>query len=240
MTQSNRARPDGDFASKLRPLGQLPVAVFFDLDGTVADSATDLSLPINLMRVERGLTPLPLKELRPFASMGARGLIGKGLGIAKEDERFPALRDEFLARYEAAMCVHTCLFDGMAEVLDALDAAACKWGIVSNKVERYVRPILSQLNLLNRSVATVGGDTAGAAKPDPAPLFHATRLAGVDPRCCVYVGDDERDIVAGRAAGMLTVAAAYGYCGEHESPEQWGATVTIQSPIELKLLLGLA
>ena len=239
MTLLNANVPPGDVILKLRPMGQMPVAVFFDLDGTVADSATDLSLPINEMRVERGMPPLPLKDLRPFASMGARGLIGKGFGIAKEDERFPALRDEFLARYEAAICVHTRLFDGMAEVLDALDAAACRWGIVSNKVEHYVRPILSQLRLLSRSVATVGGDTAGAAKPDPAPLFYAARVAGVDPRSCIYVGDDERDVVAGRAAGMLTVAAAYGYCGEHESPEQWGATVTIQSPIELKSLLGL-
>jgi N-acetyl-D-muramate 6-phosphate phosphatase len=224
---------------KLRPFDKMPAAVFFDLDGTVADSATDLSLPINDMRAERGLPALALIDLRPFASMGARGLIGKGFGIAKEDDRFAALRDEFLARYEAAMCVHTRVFDGMAEVLDALDAADCKWGIVSNKVERYVRPILSQLGLLSRSVATVGGDTAGAAKPDPAPLFYAARIAEVDPRQCIYVGDDERDIQAGRAAGMLTVAAAYGYCGAHEVPEHWGATLTIQLPIELKSLLGL-
>jgi N-acetyl-D-muramate 6-phosphate phosphatase len=225
--------------SKLRPTGEMPLAVFFDLDGTVADSATDLSVPINDMRVERGLPVLALTELRPFASMGARGLIGKGFGIAKEDARFPALRDEFLSRYEAAMCVHTKLFDGISEVLDALDAAACKWGIVSNKVERYVRPILAHLELLSRSVATVGGDTAGAAKPDPAPLYYAARIANVDPRRCIYVGDDERDVEAGRAAGMLTVAAAYGYCGAHDSPSNWGATITIQSPIELKSWLGL-
>ena len=113
-----------------------PHAVFFDLDGTLADTAADLAAPVNAMRVERGLEPLPLGALRPFASMGARGLIGRGLGVAKEDPGFEALRDEFLRRYEAAMVVHTRLFDGMAEVLDALEGAGIAWGVVSNKVER--------------------------------------------------------------------------------------------------------
>lgn len=223
----------------LRPRGAEPQAVFFDLDGTLADTATDLSIPINAMRADRSLPPLPLADLRPFASMGARGLIAKGFGIDREDARFAAMRDEFLARYEAGICVQTRVFDGMHTVLDALEARGIAWGVVSNKVEKYVRPILIALNLLERSRAVVGGDTAGAAKPDPAPLFYATRVAGVHPAHCVYVGDDERDVQAGKAAGMLTVAAAYGYCGADDPPHAWGATATIDSPSELVALLGL-
>ena len=216
-----------------------PHAVFFDLDGTLADTAADLAAPVNAMRIERGLEPLPLGALRPFASMGARGLIGRGLGVAKEDPGFEALRDEFLRRYEAEMVVHTRLFDGMTEVLDALEDAGIAWGVVSNKVERYVRPILSALGLLGRSATAIGGDTTAFAKPHPEPLLHAARLARVAPGACVYVGDDLRDVVAGRAAGMRTVAAAYGFCGEEDPPHAWGADALIAHPAELRAVLGL-
>ena len=216
-----------------------PAAVFFDLDGTLADTAADLAAPVNAMRVERGLAPLPLDLLRPFASMGARGLIGRGLGVQREDAAFEPLRVEFLQRYEAAMVVHTRLFDGMPAVLDALDAAGVRWGVVSNKVERYVRPIVEALGLSRRSAVAIGGDTTPHAKPHPEPLLHAARLTGIAPGACVYVGDDLRDVEAGRAAGMRTVAAAYGYCGEHEPPHRWGADALIEHPGELHRLLGL-
>ncbi len=216
-----------------------PAAIFFDLDGTLADTAADLAAPVNRMRVERGLEPLPLEDLRPFASMGARGLIGRGLGVEREHPDFEALKDDFLARYEAAMVVHTRVFDGLPEMLDALDARGIAWGVVSNKVERYVRPILARLGLLERSVSAVGGDTTGFAKPHPEPLLHAARLARVDPARCVYVGDDERDVQAGRAAGMRTVAAAYGYCGDASPPHTWGADhLAATSPILARLLLA--
>jgi phosphoglycolate phosphatase len=216
-----------------------PRAVFFDLDGTLADTAADLAAPVNAMRVERGLAPLPLDALRPFASMGARGLIGRGLGVQREDPGFEALRIDFLARYEAAMVVHTRLFEGMPAVLDALDAAGVRWGVVSNKVERYVRPILAALGVLGRSATAIGGDTTPFAKPHPEPLLHASRLARVAPADCVYVGDDRRDVEAGQAAGMLTVAAAYGFCGADEPPAQWGADALIAHPSELRSLLRL-
>jgi 2-phosphoglycolate phosphatase len=220
-------------------LASPPRAVFFDLDGTLADTAADLAAPVNAMRVERGLEPLPLDALRPFASMGARGLIGRGLGVAKEDPGFEPLRLEFLRRYEAAMVVHTRLFDGMPEVLDALERAGVAWGVVSNKVERYVRPILAELGVLGRAATAIGGDTTAFAKPHPEPLFHAARLADVAPAECVYVGDDLRDVEAGRAAGMLTVAAAYGFCGEADPPHAWGADALIAHPTELHALLRL-
>ena len=221
------------------PLDAPPHAVFFDLDGTLADTAADLAAPVNAMRIERGLPALPLDALRPFASMGARGLIGRGLGVERDAPEFEALKADFLRRYEAAMVVHTRLFEGMTEVLAALDRAGVRWGVVSNKVERYVRPILAELGLLGRAATAIGGDTTPHAKPHPEPLRHAARLAGVEAARCVYVGDDLRDVEAGRAAGMLTVAAAYGYCGDAHPPRLWDADALIEHPSQLHPLLGL-
>jgi 2-phosphoglycolate phosphatase len=216
-----------------------PKAVFFDLDGTLADTAEDLAAPVNAMRVERGMAPMALELLRPYASMGARGLILRGLGVEREAPEFESLRLEFLQRYEQAMCVRTRLFDGMAEVLEALDAAGLPWGVVSNKVERYVRPIMASLGVLSRSATAIGGDTTAFAKPHPEPLLHAARLTAVEPSRCIYIGDDLRDVEAGRAAGMATVAAAYGFCGEESPPRSWGADALIDRPLDLITVLAL-
>src|SRR5690606_20462876 len=218
--------------------GHKPRAVLFDLDGTLADTAADLAAAINTMRIARGQAPMPVAELRGHASAGARGLVGKGFGVGPDEPGFPPLRDEFLANYEAAMLVHTRLFDGMAEVLDAIEGAGMRWGVVSNKIERYVRPIIAGLGLASRCGCTVGGDTTPMRKPDPAPLLLGAKLVGIAPADCIYVGDDHRDVIAGRAAGMRTIAAAYGYCSEGIPPQQWGADHLVESVPELLRFLA--
>jgi phosphoglycolate phosphatase len=221
------------------PLLHRPRAVFFDLDGTLADTADDLAAPVNAMRAQRGQAPLPVADLRPFASTGARGLIAKGLDVGKDDSGYEALRLEFLERYEQNIVVHTRLFEGMAGLLERLEAEGVQWGVVSNKIERYVRIILERLGLTGRSVVAYGGDSAARPKPHPDLLLLALQTTGLRGGDCVYVGDDLRDVVAGRAAGMKTVAAAYGYCGDAEGPETWGADALIRHPGELAALLGL-
>jgi len=208
-------------------------AIFFDLDGTLADTAPDLAAAANRLVIERGMPPVAYEKLRPVASHGARGLIGAAFGKRPEDPEFPALRDTFLDYYEADIAVHTRLFDGMDEVLARLDAEGILWGIVTNKIARFTVPLVNAIGLTPRASAVVSGDTTPHAKPHPAPLLHAAELSGVAPARCVYVGDDLRDIQAGRAAGMKTVAAAYGYCGEDDPPESWGADYLIRHPAEL-------
>jgi N-acetyl-D-muramate 6-phosphate phosphatase len=221
----------------MRKFGFKPQGILFDLDGTLADTGADLAAPVNAMRVERGLAPLPLQDLKPYASAGARGLIGKGLGVGKDAPEFEALKNDFLARYERDMMVHTHIYDGFTEVLLKLAAEEITWGVVSNKIERYVRPIMHALGLAHRSACIVGGDTSGFAKPHPEPLLYGCREANIDPKLSVYVGDDLRDIQAGRAAGMITIAAAYGFCGDELPPSEWGADFVIFHPRELISLL---
>jgi phosphoglycolate phosphatase len=207
--------------------------VLFDLDGTLADTAPDLAAAANRQRTQRGLPALPYAELRPLASHGARGLIGRALGVGPEDPSFAALRTEFLDFYEHALCVHTRLFDGMAQALVALESAGLRWGIVTNKPARYTDPLVERLGLAQRAAVVVSGDTTAHAKPHPAPIEHALAHCGVSPERAVYVGDDLRDIEAGRAARTRTVAARYGYLGAGLPVEHWGADEIITTPGEL-------
>ena len=207
--------------------------IWFDLDGTLVDSARDLAMPIHEMRRLRGLEPIADAVLRPFTSMGARGLLMRGFGVQKGDPEFEPLREEFLARYEKSMVVHTSLFPEMGELLGRIESNGLRWGVVSNKFERYVKHILNALDLTRRCAAVVGGDTTPFPKPSPANLFYACGAAAVDPRRCVYVGDDLRDVEAGRAAGMKTIAASYGYCGDALPPSEWGADALIETPLQL-------
>ena len=212
----------------------LPVdAVLFDLDGTLADTAPDLAAALNRVRRARGLDPVPASRLRSSSSQGARGMLGAGMGIAPEHPDYAALRDAFLAQYAAGLCVDTALFAAVDALLDAIEGRALKWGIVTNKATRYTTPLLELLGLGARAGAVICGDTTPFAKPHPAPLLAAAHHLGVAPARCVYVGDAERDVAAGVAAGMHTIVARYGYIEAHEAPETWPADGVIDDPAEL-------
>ncbi len=207
--------------------------IFFDLDGTLADTAPDLVAAANQLLIARNLPPKPYETLRPCASAGARGLIGGAFGINPEHPDFIPLRDEFFSNYEKALLVNSVIFDGVDHLLDQLDKAKLPWGIVTNKSERFTHPLTDLMGLRQRAASTVCGDTTPHSKPHPEPILHAARIANIDPSKSVYVGDDIRDIIAGKAAGMMTIAAAYGYCGCEEPPEAWGADYLVRHPKEL-------
>lgn len=207
--------------------------VLFDLDGTLADTAPDLAAAVNRMLAARGCATLPLSALRPLVSQGARGMIGRGFGKAPGDDGFEQLRQEFFTEYESALCEGSTLFPGMDGVLLALEAAGMRWGIVTNKIARFTDPLVRALGLAQRSACVVSGDTTPHAKPHPAPLLHALRTASCTAAHAVYVGDDLRDVQAARAADMRAVAAAYGYLGEGEPPQAWGADAVIDDPRDL-------
>jgi phosphoglycolate phosphatase len=212
-------------------------AVLFDLDGTLADTAPDLVAAVNKMRRDRGLASVPFEVLRPLASAGARGLIGGAFGIGPNDDGYTAMRDEFLANYEADLCTETLLFDGIPALLRDLSARGVRWGIVTNKAERLTRPLVAQLGLDAGAGCVVAGDTTPHSKPHPAPLLYAAECLELPPRDLIYVGDDLRDVQAGHAAGMATVAVTYGYCGKDLPPTEWQANRVVTTPAELRVLL---
>ena len=208
-------------------------AVLFDLDGTLADSAGDLAFALNRIRAERGMEPVAVEDLRPFASSGARGLLHRGLGIAPGDAEYDALREQFLAHYESCLARTTRLFDGTEELLAALEARGLPWGIVTNKHMKFTARVIAALGLADRAAVVVAGDTTPHPKPHPAPLLHAASALRLAPADCVYVGDDLRDVEAGRAAGMATIVASYGYLGVGGDPARWPATGRIDRPLDL-------
>jgi phosphoglycolate phosphatase len=219
--------------------GSLRPTVLFDLDGTLVDSAPDLAGAANDLRVARGLSELPFAQLRPMVGAGARGMVGRAFGVGPGDDDFAELRDAFLAIYESRLARLTAVFADVVPLLDALEADGLRWGIVTNKATRFTAPLVSALRLDARAATVVCGDSTPHAKPHPAPLLEAARRIGVAPQQCIYVGDDLRDVQAGRAAGMRTVAAAWGYLGEGEAIDDWGADHVIATPAELLTLLAL-
>jgi len=215
-------------------------AVLFDLDGTLIDSAPDLGAAADKMRIDRGLPSLPAAHYRPMAGAGARGMLGVAFGITPADPAFEAMREEFFVNYENCMTERTFAFDGVADLLQALVRNGLRWGVVTNKSSRFTDPLTRAMPLFASAAAVVSGDTTPHAKPHPEPLFEAARRLAVTPARCVYVGDDERDIVAGLAAGMGTVAATYGYLGQQADISQWRAHAAINSPLQLLKLLNCA
>lgn len=212
--------------------------VLLDLDGTLADTAPDLAAAANRLRIAHGMEPLAIAELRPYVSHGARGMVGRAFGVLPDDARYAELRQEFLREYESALCVDSILFPGMDDTLLQLEQRGIRWGIVTNKFARFTVPLVQALNLSERAVCVVSGDTTPFSKPHPAPLLHALSCTSIDAAAAVYVGDDQRDINAGRAAGMRTVVASYGYLGNGAPYQQWGADAVVHAPSELLSLIA--
>ncbi|MBL8427627.1 MAG: HAD-IA family hydrolase [Dechloromonas sp.] len=213
-------------------------AVLFDLDGTLADTAPDLGESANLLLAEEGHAAKPLAMLRPYTSQGVRGLLKAGFDIDATDPHYERLSHRFLEIYEQRLCAATRLFDGIPELLDALESLNLGWGIVTNKRMRFTDPLVELLQLTPRTNCVVSGDTTAAAKPSPLPIEHACRLLNCRPERTLYVGDDRRDILAGHAAGCQTVAVSYGYLGDGGPLHTWGADLIIDHPAELAAYLN--
>ena len=208
-------------------------AVLFDLDGTLIDSAPDLGAAADQMRAVRGLPSLASELYRPMAGAGVRGMLEVALGVTPEHPDYAALREEFFVNYENCMTQRTYVFEGVAELIAHLLQRPLAWGVVTNKARRFTEPLTRAMPLFASAGVIVSGDTTPYAKPHPEPLWEAARRLQVAPERCLYVGDDERDIVAGLAAGMGTVAAIYGYLGRQSDVARWGAQAQINSPSEL-------
>ena len=204
--------------------------VLFDLDGTLADTAPDLAFALNCLLRDQERSPLPYEVIRPVVSHGATALVKLGFAIDPDELAFSALRDRLLSLYQQHLAQETRLFQGMAELLNEIEGLGMNWGVVTNKPAFLTQPLMAALGLTERAACIVSGDTTTNRKPHPEPLLHACRLAGSDAAQCIYVGDAERDIRAGKAAGMSTLVAMFGYIGDKDRPEAWGADGCIGTP----------
>ncbi len=212
--------------------------VFFDLDGTLADTAPDLAYALNTLRKEQQLPPLPYAAIRPVVSHGATALLRLGFDIGPGHISYDFLRQRLLEIYSAHLTYKTRLFPGMAAVLQVLEERSIKWGVVTNKPAWLTEPLMQGLGLAGRAAAIVSGDSTANTKPHPAPMLHACDLAGVDGAACLYVGDARRDIEAGNNAGMKTLVALFGYLDEKDDPASWRADGMIEKPLDILHWLG--
>lgn len=216
-----------------------PQAILFDLDGTFADTAPDLGGALNRLLADAGRAPLPLAELRPWVSQGVRGMLRAGFALLPDSPGYRDHYDRFLTHYQAALCAETRLFDGIAQLVERIETSGLTWGIVTNKSQRFTLPLMEALGYRHRAACLVSGDSSPRAKPHASPMLLACALAGCDPRRTLYVGDDRRDIDAGRAAGMTTVVATYGYLGDGGPPASWGADHLADDPAAIATIAGL-
>jgi N-acetyl-D-muramate 6-phosphate phosphatase len=212
--------------------------ILFDLDGTLVDTAPDLGHALNIQLQKYGKRTLTNAEIRPFASHGSRGLLGLGFGITPDDASFISMRDEYLTIYESVLTRSPVLFDGMQMTLNSIAEKGLHWGIVTNKPRRFTVPLVKSLGLYEKAVCVISGDDAPQPKPSPATLLLACKQAQMRPEACVYIGDAERDIQAGKAAGMQTAIALYGYIDAAENPLEWGADQLIRSPDDILALIN--
>ena len=215
--------------------------ILFDLDGTLVDTAPDLGHALNLQLQRHGKAPLSDAAIRPFASHGSRGLIGLGFGITPKDDNFIHMRDEYLSLYDTVFTRSPVLLLGIADLLQAIENKGLKWGIVTNKPRRFTIGLIESMGMdfSKRAACIVCGDDAPQPKPSPATLLLACEQVGVAAKNCMYVGDAERDIQAGKAAGMKTVVALFGYIDVSDKPSEWGADALINTPKELLSLVNL-
>lgn len=213
--------------------------VLFDLDGTFADTAPDLAYALNQTLKLHGRAPLSLDRIRPQVSHGGMALIRLGFEIEPDDPEFETYRGQLLDIYQRNLTRGTRLFPGMEELLAQLELRAIGWGIVTNKPAWLTDPLMDQLDLTERAACIVSGDTTENRKPHPQPIFHACEIAGADPLESLYVGDAERDIEAGRNAGLTTLTALFGYIGEQDQTDQWGADGDISHPLQILDWLNL-
>jgi N-acetyl-D-muramate 6-phosphate phosphatase len=218
-------------ANELNRLGRQQVvkAVLFDLDGTLIDSAPDLAAAADKMRIDRGMPSIPYEQYRPMAGAGARGMLGVAFGMAPEHPNFVAWREEFFYNYEMCLTQRTKAFAGVEELLCSLKLRGLPWGIVTNKSARFTDALVRQMPILKDAATVISGDTTAYAKPHPEPMYEASRRINIAPQHCVYVGDDKRDIEAGQAAGMLSLAATWGYMGSHDV-NTWNADAALKEP----------
>lgn len=206
--------------------------VLFDLDGTFADTAPDLAHALNQTLKAHQLTELTLEQIRPVVSHGGKALIELGFQIDEHDPQFEPLRLELLGYYQQDIARHTRLFDGIATLLDHLQQVEIPWGIVTNKPGWLTDPLMEELELTHQACCIISGDTLAERKPHPAPLLHAAKLCAVAPEHCLYIGDAERDIIAGKRANMHTMVARYGYINHGDDPDSWQADSYIEHPAE--------
>ncbi len=212
-------------------------AVLFDFDGTLADTAPDMAAALNRLLVKHGRAPVAVELARPYVSQGARGMLHAGFGMGADHDDYAVLRQAYLDEYASALYIDTVLFPGMEEVLQHLESNRIPWGIVTNKHSRYTMPLLAAMQLDRRPACIVCGDTCARAKPHPDPLLHAAEQMRLPPEACLYIGDDERDMLAAAAAGMRGIVASYGYLGTGKPPAEWPASAMIARPLDLLPLL---
>lgn len=213
--------------------------VLFDLDGTLIDTAPDMAHALNLLLAEEQCDSLPYESIRPVVSNGSAALVELGFPELSDPAEITRLKQRYLEIYQANLCVHSTLFPGMAQLIDQLEQHDRNWGVVTNKPGWLTDPLMRQLDLYTRAACVISGDTTANRKPHPEPMHLASKQAGSSSSQCLYIGDAQRDIQAGRSAGMQTIVACYGYIGDWENIDDWGADYHIAQPLDVLELLEL-